>query len=239
MMMHRGLFSMAVVAALVSHPARALAQQTMVPRAARDSGATARDSATADLERHARLARRGGGVRGGRWSVRGLEESGSTTSSETPAFEGYVRKGLDAHLALENSVGFWRRRQTITSSDPLGGTTTSIVDAYIVPQFTSLVVYPFTGPESRLEPYARGGIGFTIGAEDREGGGLADGGGTSLTPGFGATGGFGLEWRPGKAFGLETSARYQWIRFFQDFAGERTFQGLGIDVGVTYRFQFR
>jgi hypothetical protein len=238
MMMHRGLFSLPLAVALASHPAPVLAQQGVIPGAPRDSGATARDSSTADPERRVRLARRGGGVRGGVWSVRGLDESSSTTFSETPAFEGYVRKGLDTHLALENSVGFWRRRQTITSSGPLGGTTTSTVDAYVVPQFTSLVVYPFTEPESRLEPYVRGGIGFAIGAEDQEGNGVT-GGGTSFAPGFGATGGVGLQWRPGKAFGLETSARYQWIRFFQDFAGERTFQGLGIDVGVTYRFQFR
>ena len=66
-----------------------------------------------DPERQAELARRGGGIRVGTWDVRGPTVPEGGSESNTPAFEGYVRKGLDAHLALENSVGFWRYRQKI------------------------------------------------------------------------------------------------------------------------------
>ena len=226
-------------------PARAIAQQSLPPAARPDSDNTTPPKAVnLDPERRAQLARRGGGVRAGTWAVRGEDAPSGVTVSETPALEGYVRKGLDAHLALENSIGFWRRRHTTTSSGGIigGGTTRSTLDSYIVPQFTSLVFYPLTGPERRLEPYVRGGVGFTIGIQDgsgSEGSFFVGGAGTSFVPGFGTTGGVGLEWRPGDALGLGASARYQWIRFFQELGGERTFQGLGAELGVTYRFQLR
>ena len=205
---------------------------------------SARGGQSLDPERQAQLARRGGGVRVGFWDVRDLGVPDGGRESETPAFEGYVRKGLDAHLALENSVGFWRYRQTVTTAGgPLGGTTTSRVDAYVVPQQTSVVFFPVTGPERRFEPFLRGGLGLTLGIEDRkgEGGGLfgSGGQGVSMVVGFGATGGGGIEWRLGEALGISASARYQWIRFLNELAGKDTYQGLGADVGITYRFQYR
>lgn len=197
-----------------------------------------------DPERQAELARRGGSVRIGLWNVRELEGTSGAEESESPAFEGYVRKGLDAHLALENSVGVWRHRQIVTtSSGPLGGTTTSRVDAYVIPQQTSIIFFPATRPSNRIEPFVRAGIGLTLGVEDRkgEGGSLFSpgGDGISMAFGFGATGGGGVEWRLGEALGLSASARYQWVRFLEELAGEETYQGLGADVGITYRFQFR
>ena len=197
-----------------------------------------------DPERQAQLARRGGGLRIGMWDVRGPDVPAGGRESETPLFEGYVRKGLDAHLALENSVGFWRYRQTITTTGgPLGGAATSRVDAYVVPQQTSIVFFPVTRPDQRFEPFLRAGIGVTLGIEDRkgEGGGLfgTAGEGVSMVVGFGATGGGGIEWRLGEALGISASGRYQWVRFLEELAGSETFQGLGADVGITYRFQFR
>lgn len=217
------------------------------PLLAQPSAATPKhDSTAVDVERRAQLARRGGGLRVGPWAVRGLEVPANTKESTLPAFEGYVRKGLDAHLVLENSIGLWRHSATLTETmtGPLGSTTTtSTVETYIIPQLTSIVFYPVTGPEARLEPYARAGIGFAIGVEDREGdsGGLLGGSssGTALVPGFDLTTGLGVEWRLSRALGLSGGARYQWVRFFQELAGQRTFQGLGIDLGVTYRFQYR
>jgi hypothetical protein len=227
-MFRRALFAAAAVATLiVSSPVGA----QVAPA----------DSTRLDPERRAQLARRSGGVRVGNWDVRNLEPPSGGTDSRTPAFEGYVRKGLDAHLALENSIGFWRHREVLTTSGGIGGTSTSTVDAYVVPQQTALVFYPFTRPEQRFEPFLRGGIGVTLGIEDRkgEGGGLfSEGEGISYAVGFGATAGPGLEWRPTNTLGLAVSGRYQWVRFFQDFAGRDTYQGLGVDAGITYRFQF-
>ena len=205
---------------------------------------TARTGPRLDPEREAQLARRGGGVRVGFWDVRGPETPEGGRESETPAFEGYVRKGLDAHLALENSVGFWRYRQMIsTAGGPLGATTTSRIDAYVVPQQTSVIFFPLTRPQQRIEPFLRAGVGLTLGIEDRkgEGGGLfgAGGEGISMVVGFGATAGGGIEWRLTDALGISGSGRYQWVRFLEELAGSETYQGLGADLGVTYRFQFR
>ena len=73
---------------------------------------TSGDSTTkaSELEHRVQSARRGGGIRGGAWNLNGATSSGMTTSS-MPAFEGYVRTGLDLHLVLENSVGVSRQRQ--------------------------------------------------------------------------------------------------------------------------------
>lgn len=223
----------ALAATLFAVPAATVAQVT-----------TPTDTAgRLDPERQAQLARRSGGLRVGSWNVRDLTTPSGARDSETPAFEGYVRKGLDRHLALENSVGFWRRREVVTSSGgPLGGETTSTIDAYVIPQQTALVFYPVTGPESRLEPFLRGGIGLTLGVEDRDGDGtglFTGGEGLSYAVGFGATAGPGLEWRPTNTLGLAVSGRYQWVRFFQEFAGRETYQGIAADLGITYRFQFR
>lgn len=188
---------------------------------------------TAELEHRVQSARRGGGIRGGPWHLNGASSSGVSTSS-TPAFEGYVRTGLDLHLVLENSVGVWRNRQTSSAGGLVGGST-SVADDYVIPQFTSIVFYPFTTPTDRVEPFLRGGIGFALGVEDPQDGS----GGISLTPGFGTTGGAGVEWRATEALGIAVSARYQWIRFFQQFGGVQTYQGPMIEAGITYRFQYR
>jgi hypothetical protein len=193
-------------------------------------------SQDAELERRAERARRGGGLRVGAWSVKN-SATGSPSVSSTPAFEGFYRHGLDLHLAFENSIGFWRRRQTTSGSGGvLGGVGSSTVDDYVIPQYTSLLFFPMTRPEQHFEPYLRGGIGLTIGAEDDAGKG---GGGVSLVPGIGTTGGVGFEWRAAEALGVTASARYQWVRFFNDFGGRRTYEGPAFDVGLTYRFQYR
>lgn len=196
------------------------------------------DSATArnmDLERQAQLARRGGGLRVSQWHLNGEPLPTGTTSTSTPAFEGYVRKGLDLHLVLENSIGVWRQRQVSSGGGSLLGTSAASTDNYVIPQFTSIVLYPMTKPADRLEPFVRGGLGFALGVQDPQSGGN----GISFTPGFGVTGGLGIEWRATDTFGLVAGARYNWIRFFQEFAGAQTYQGPAIEVGVTYHFQFR
>ena len=192
-------------------------------------------SKTADVEHRVQSARRGGGIRVGQWHLNGAQLPSGVSASSTPEVEGYVRAGLDLHLVLENSVGFWRQRQATAAGGGLLGNGASSIDNYIIPQYTSVVFYPVTKPNDRLEPYVRGGLGFALGVQDPQGGS----GGIALTPGFGATGGLGVEWRATEALGLAVSGRYQWIRFFQEFAGAQTYQGPALEAGITYRFQFR
>jgi hypothetical protein len=196
-------------------------------------------------ERRVKEMRRGAGLRVGVWDVRGLGEVSGARVSESPLFEGYFQKGLDLHLALENTVSVYRREQRLTRSGGIGGgTVEEKVAAYVVPQFTSLKIYPFTRPEQRFEPYISGGAGLTIGIDDRENcgsGGLLGGGGepgTGVVAGFGLKGGLGIELRFSDAFGAAAGGRYQWVRFFGELAGERTYRGLGADVGLIYRFQY-
>ena len=186
---------------------------------------------TPDVVKRAQLARRGGGLRVGPWHLNGQQPSATST---IPDVEGYVRTGLDLHLVLENSVGVWRQRQSVSGSGGLLGTSGSVTDAYIVPQFTSIVFYPMTAPNDRIEPFLRGGIGFALGIQDPQ-----SGGGISFTPGFGLTSGVGVEWRMTDALGFAVSTRYQWIRFFQQFGPQQTYQGPVVEAGLTYRFQYR
>jgi opacity protein-like surface antigen len=186
-------------------------------------------------EKQARLERRGLGFLVGGWNPRDLSRAAGASESETPLGEGYFQKGLDLHLALATSVGYYRRRQKAGSDE---------VVTHLVPQFTSLKIYPFTRPEQRLEPFLFAGAGLAIGIEEVEttsGGllGLMTENATNLVPGFGFQAGAGAEWRPGKAFGLMAGGRYQWIRFTDEVGGLRTYQGPGFDLGFTYRFQFR
>jgi opacity protein-like surface antigen len=223
-MRHYASRGIAVLSALVISTGTVAAQATSKSDTAANS---------ADVAKRAQLARRGGGLRAGPWHLNGQQQPAGT--STIPAFEGFVRTGLDQHLLLENSVGVWRQQlQTSGTGGLLGGSATS-TDDYIIPQFTSILLYPFTSPNDRLEPYVRGGIGFALGIEDPQSGG----GSMSFTPGFGLTSGLGVEWRMTDAFGLAVSTRYQWIRFFQQFGPQQTYQGPVIEAGITYRFQFR
>ena len=217
----------------------ALAMALTAPMA---EGQRSQPQPESELERAARLARRGAGVQVGVWQVRGLQQPSGVTHSETPLVEGYFRKGLDRHLALETTVSFWRRTQVARQGGGLlGGETEERISSYIIPQLTSLKFYPLTTPAQRAEPYLVGGAGFALGIDDREstaGGVFGTDGGTAMTAGFGLKGGAGVEWRVSRAFGLSAGARYQWFRFLQELGGERTFGGFGVDGGLTYRFQF-
>lgn len=208
----------------------------MVTNSATAQSPTAGDTGKApDVVKHAQLARRGGGLRVGPWHLNGQAATTNSASSTIPDFEGYVRTGLDLHLVLENSVGVWRQRQSVSASGGLLGGSGSSTDAYIIPQFTSIVFYPMTTPSDRVEPFVRGGIGFALGVQDPQSGG----GSISFTPGFGLTSGLGVEWRMTDALGLAISTRYQWIRFFQEFGAQQTYQGPVVEAGITYRFQYR
>lgn len=214
-----------LVAALVLLPAAARAQ-TQTP---------------SDPEKAAKLERQGAGVRGGAWWPEGLREEPDGTYAQTPWFEGYFQKGLDLHLAVETAVGFWRRSQEIERTDALGAKSRQKVDTYIVPLFTALKFHPLTRPRDTVEPYLMGGIGVALGIDDRSGDdGVLSGPqtGTTVQGGLGFKLGTGLDLKLGRAFGLTVGARYQWIRFGEELGGERIYRGYGVDVGLTYRFQY-
>lgn len=202
------------------------------------------DSLT-EAETRARLARKGMGLTVGQWDLRGVEPPSGVEVSTLPMISGWMRKGLDQRLALENGIGVWRREQRIPPSGGIGGTAGETVQSWVVAQTTSLRFFPFTDAGARVEPYVSGGAGITLGIDDREteGGGVLGGAtgasGVAIVPGFSLQGGAGVELRLGESFGLTAGARYQWTRFLQDFGGERTYQGPVYEAGFTYRFRYR
>jgi hypothetical protein len=185
-----------------------------------------------DSEAPIRRMRAGLGAAVGGWHVRDLAAPPGGTASASPSVEAYFARGLDLHLALEQSIVFWRRAERVAPSE---------VTSYLIGQLTSLRAYPFTRPTARLEPWLRAGAGFTVGIEDR--GDVPDprtgATGTSLVPGLGLVGGAGLEWHATRAFGLGAGVDYRWFRYFEEgVAGRRVYQGVAVAGGVSYRFQF-
>ena len=189
-----------------------------------------------EAEAQARLARRAAGLTIGMWDVRGIEPAAGVDVSTMPMFTGFMRKGLDARLALENSIGVWRRVQTTASEE---------VQSWGVAQTTAIRFFPATDVGAAVEPWVMGGAGISLGIDDREtsGGGLLGGStgssGIQIVPGFTLQGGTGVEWWFSQSLALNVGARYQWTRFLQDFGGERTYQGPSYDLGLTYKFQYR
>jgi hypothetical protein len=193
---------------------------------------------TADsIERRVKRQRQGAGLRVGAWRVTGLTEVSGAEYSTTPAFEGYFQRGLDRHLVIETSAGFWRRSQRAGS-----GTGSESIGSYVIPLLTALKLYPATGPEQNLEPFVTAGVGFTLGVDDRNtiSGGLLGGGGssTAMIAGVGIKGGGGVEYRLGRAFGFSALAGYQYVRFFEQVGSTRSYKGLTAMGGLTYRFQY-
>lgn len=182
--------------------------------------------------------RQGAGLDVGTWAVSNLNNPSGTSSSTLPAFEGYWQKGLDRHLVLETSAGLWHRQQNSGS-----GSTAESVGSFVIPLFTTLKLFPFTGPEDRLEPVVGAGVGFVLGLEKQNtvSGGLLGGGGGSalnIVAGVGARGDAGVEYRFSQAFGLTALAGYQYIVFAQDVGGQSSYQGPVLYLGLTYRFQY-
>lgn len=192
-------------------------------------------------EAKARMARRGLALTAGTWSVIGLPETSGVQYSNSMVFEGYFRKGLDKHLAIDNGVEFWMRTREVPASGGSGGEKAT---TYIIPQFTALTLFPFTTPQSHVEPFIQAGAGAAIGIDDpgsSTSGGLLGGttsGSMQMAPGVGLKGGAGVQARLGAAFGVQVVARYQWVRFFQDLPDTRTYEGWAFAGGFTYRFQY-
>lgn len=193
-----------------------------------------------NLEARTKRARNGAGLRFGTWQVRGLADPQNGSASESPAFEGYFEKGLDLHLAWENTFGLWRRTQTFTEPGGPFGDTRHKLQSYVVPTFTALKFYPVTRPADPVGPYASGGVGFVLGIEREKVSDPVTGDrqNTALQVGFGFKAGLGVDWRVSDAFGLNVGGRYQWVEFGEDLGGKRNYEGLGADLGFTYRFQY-
>jgi hypothetical protein len=174
-------------------------------------------------------------VRLGTWQVTGLSEVSGATYSSSPAFEAYWQRGKDRHLVMESGFSFWRRSQRADSEE---------IGSYIIPLTTSIKLYPMSGPEDSFEPFASAGAGFALGVDDRQTvsggllGGTSTGGGTVIIAGVGLKGEAGVEYRFSRAFGIGATAGYQWVRYFEEVGGERTYKGLVVFGGLTYRFQY-
>lgn len=191
------------------------------------------DSATM-RENAVKRERQGAGLRGGTWQTTGLAEVAGASYSTLPALEAYWQKGLDQHLAVETSGGFWGR----TQRDANGR-----VSSFAIPMLTSIKLYPGTTVRDPLEPFISAGGGVTLGIDDESGstGGLLGGGGgsgTNLIIGIGLKGGAGFEYHAGRAFGLQAGASYQWIHFLNPVGGYSDYKGPLIWGGFTYRFQY-
>jgi len=195
-----------------------------------------------DREAVTKRARNGGGLRLGVWNVRGLVDPQGGSATETMAFEGYFEKGLDLHLAWENTIGFWQRTQSYTVQGGLGYTDYR-VQSYVIPSITALKLYPFTRPGDPIQPYLNAGVGFTMGIDRSRASGtdpvVPAGEDMTLQTGFGIKAGIGMNFQLGSAFGMTAGGRYQWTEFSGDLGGQRIYNGLGADVGLIYRFQYQ
>jgi hypothetical protein len=201
--------------------------------------------AESEAESRARLARRAAGLTVGHWDLRGVDVPSGVDVSTMPMLYGFMRKGLDARLSLENGVGVWRRVQKSPATGGIGGTPAEEVQSWVIAQTTAVRFFPATDAGAAFEPWVLGGAGFSFGLDDRdtEGGGVlggtTGGSGLEIVPGFSLQGGAGAEWWFSNALALNVGARFQWTRFFQEFGGERTYQGPSYEVGLSYKLQYR
>lgn len=192
------------------------------------------DDVTASTQR----ARNGGGLKISSWQP---DEPAGQSHQGSLAFQGYFEKGLDLHLAWENTLGYWNRKSTWTESPPLGADITHEVQTHLVPTLTALRLYPFTTPADRVEPYLSAGAGVVLGFQQEKlsGGVVSSGPAASMHTGLGVRAGAGVDLHASSAFGLSFGGHFGSASFGEDMPGQKLFQGWGADLGLTYRFQYR
>jgi hypothetical protein len=173
--------------------------------------------------------RRGAGLRAGVWNADDPEAAG-TSYKQTPHVELYFQRGLDEHIALESSIGIWRR--TATRIELSGNQVET--NTYIFPLFTALRIYALTTLENRVEPFLTGGLGFALGLDD-VGSNAIGGGGTTIVTGFGFQGGAGLDVHITRTFGMQAITRFTWLNFGEPLGGADLYKGFGFEGGITYR----
>ena len=182
-------------------------------------------------------ARNGAGLQISSWQP---DERAGFRNAQSIALQGYFQKGLDLHLAWENTLGYWRRTSSWTESTLLGGTTTHELQTHLVPTLTALRLYPFTTTSNPLEPYVSAGLGAVLGfQQEKTSGSLSPADATTMHAGLGVRVGAGVDIRANEAFGLTAGGHFESASFGQDMAGDRLYRGWGVDLGLAYRFQYR
>jgi hypothetical protein len=192
-----------------------------------------RDEATSGTEQ----LRNGAGLQVSSWQPDkpiGFDNTG------TMAFQGYLLKGLDLHLAWDNTLGFWQRTTKWSDTQPIFGTTNHELDTYLVPTITALRLYPFTTPEKLVEPYMSAGVGPVFGIQQMKiSGSFTPENTTNMLAGFGVRAGAGVDIRGAGPFGVTLGGHFESASFGEEMVGERVYQAWGADFGLTYRFQYR
>lgn len=179
--------------------------------------------------------RNGGGLQISTWQP---EEQAGVENSSMVAFQGWFEKGLDLHLAWQNTIGYWHRTTTWSQTDFLG-TTTHELQTHLVPTITALRLYPFTTPADRVEPFLFGGAGVVLGFEQEKANGIVANSGVGMHTGLGLRAGVGVDLRATEAFGVTIGGHFESASFGQEKSGERLYKGFGFDAGLNYRFQYR
>lgn len=189
------------------------------------------------IEARTQRIRNGAGLSVGSWRP---EEPTGFRHEGIPSFQGWLEKGLDLHLAWLNTVGYWHRRTTWTTSSVLTGTTSNERQTHLVPTLTSLCLFPFTTPSSAIEPFVNAGVGpvFAVQKEKSTGAFGAAENTTAIQTGFGIRAGAGVDVHMNSAFGLTVGGHFESASFDEKLAGQRMFQGWGGDFGLTYKFQY-
>jgi hypothetical protein len=214
---------------------------TLIAAAALTLAASPRTSAAGAndfiLEAPPQRVRGGAGLRAATWQVVDLADASGITQ-----YEGWLQKGLDLHLVLESTLGYWQHEESSTTPGPLSTETTHELYTYLVPALTAMKMYPVTKPTAALEPYLAAGLGPVLRIQ-REKITSTDpleipSDETRIETGFGIQSSAGLDWSPPGAFGLSLGGSYQWATFGQNASGRRMYRGPGVNVGLTYRFQY-
>ena len=185
----------------------------------------------------AQHSRDGAGLQVSSWQP---DEPTGFANTNTASFHGYFTKGLDQHLAWENTLGYWGRTSKWSETQPIIGTTNHELQTHLVPMITALRLYPATTSANRVEPYVTAGIGPVLGVQiQKASGALTADQTTSMQVGLGVRAGAGVDLWATQVFGITAGGHFQSASFGQDMANDRLYQAWGADFGFSYRFQYR
>ena len=185
----------------------------------------------------AQHSRDGAGLQISSWQP---DEPTGFGNTHTASFHGYFTKGLDQHLAWENTLGYWGRTSKWSETQPIIGTTNHELQTHLVPTITALRLYPATTSANRVEPYVTAGIGPVLGVQiQKASGALTADQTTSMQVGLGVRAGAGVDLWATQVFGITAGGHFESASFGQDMVNDRLYQAWGVDFGFSYRFQYR
>jgi opacity protein-like surface antigen len=189
------------------------------------------------IEAGAQRARNGAGLQISSWQP---DEPAGFGNTNTFAFHGFFTKGIDQHLAWENTLGYWGRTSKWSESQPIIGTTNHELQTHLVPMITALRLYPATTSGNPVEPYITAGVGPVLGVQlQKASGAITADQATTTQVGLGVRVGVGADLWATQVFGITAGAHFESASFGQDMASERLYQAWGGDFGFSYRFQYR